>query len=271
VGRTDFVPILVSAELGVGRNRVLVTVQDGAGRTIVSPDLSVTVKFFDLTRSAETPASETKATFRWLVPDSRGIYAGSADFGRAGDWGLEVTGHATGHPDRTARVTFSVRQATSTPAIGADAPRSVTPTASNAAGLAAISTDRHPDPAFYALSIRDAIAAGKPVVVIFGTPAFCETGTCGPALDLVKQVAPDYLGRVNFIHVEPYRLQVTDGRVQPVLSASGYPAPVQAVLEWGIPTEPYVFVIDARGKVAAKFEGPAYPDELRSALDALPR
>jgi hypothetical protein len=269
VGRGDFVPILVSAEVGVGHDRVLVTVQDRAGRTISSPDLSITLRFFDLGTSVERPASEAKATFRWLIPDSRGIYAAYADFDRAGDWGLEVTGTASGQPERTARVTFSVRQATGTPAIGAAAPRTVTPTASDAAGIATISTDPHPDPAFYTLSIRDAIDARKPLVVIFATPAFCESGTCGPALDLVKQVAGDYVGKVSFIHVEPYRLKSANGRIQPVLTASGHPQPVQAVIEWGLPTEPYVFVVDARGKVAAKFEGPAYPDELKAALDAL--
>ena len=40
-------------------------------------------------------------------------------------------------------------------------------------------------------------------------------------------------------------------------------------MEWGLPTEPWVFVVDAKGKVAAKFEGMAYPDELTAALDAL--
>jgi glutathione peroxidase-family protein len=30
-----------------------------------------------------------------------------------------------------------------------------------------------------------------------------------------------------------------------------------------------VFVVDAHGKVADKFEGMAYPDELTAALDAL--
>jgi hypothetical protein len=105
--------------------------------------------------------------------------------------------------------------------------------------------------------------------VVFATPAFCESRTCGPALDLVKQVAPAYAGRVTFIHVEPYRLELANGRIQPVLSATGHPQPIRAVIQWGLPTEPYAFVVDAHGKVAAKFEGPAYPDELKSALDAV--
>jgi hypothetical protein len=82
-------------------------------------------------------------------------------------------------------------------------------------------------------------------------------------------VAPGYIGRVNFIHVEPYVLEVSDGRTQPVLDVTGYPKSVRASVEWGLPSEPWVFVVDAQGKVAFKFEGMAYPDELTIALDAI--
>jgi hypothetical protein len=269
VGNADFIPIVVSAEVGTGHSRLLVTLQDRAGRMLAASDLSVVERFFDLAASTTAPVSEVHGTFRWLIPDSKAIYTATADFARAGDWGLELTGHKAGVPDRTARVLFSVRGTTLTPAIGQAGPPSDTLTATDSAGLAAISTDQQPDLRFYALSVKEAIAAHKPFVLVFATPLFCTSGTCGPALDLVKQVAPKYFGRVNFIHVEPYILEVSNGRTQPVLDDLGHPRPVRAVIEWGLPTEPYVFVVDANGKVAAKFEGEAYPDELTAALDAL--
>lgn len=271
VATGDFVPILVSAEVGTGHSRVLITLQDRAGRTLAAPDVSVDESFYDLAASTEAPVSRVSGTFRWLIPDTKGIYTAEADFARAGVWGAEVTGHQAGQPDRTARITFSVRATTETPAIGADAPPSDTLTATDPAAVVAISTDPHPDLAFYAFSVRDAISAGKPFVLVFATPAFCTSGTCGPALDLVKQVAPDYVGRVNFLHVEPYTLEVSGGRIQPRLDALGNLQPIRAVIEWGLPTEPYVFVVDAEGKVAAKFEGMAYPDELTAALDVVLR
>ena len=269
VATGDFVPILVSAELGTGHERVLITLQDRAGRTLVAPDVTVDESFYELAASVDTPVNEVAGTFRWLIPDEKAIYSAFTDFARAGDWGVEVTAHQAGQADRTARITFSVRRTTLTPAIGGPAPATDTPTATDLTAVSAISTDEKPDLAFYALSIRDAIAAGKPFVVVFATPAFCTSGTCGPALDLVKQVAADYIGRVNFIHVEPYVLEVADGKTQPKLGESGYPQPVPAVTEWGLPTEPYVFVVDAQGRVAGKFEGMAYPDELTAALDGL--
>jgi hypothetical protein len=269
VGNSDFVPLLVSAEVGTGHTRVMIALQDGAGRSLASPDVTIDERFYDLAASTETPVSDAPGTFRWLIPESKAIYTAYADFARAGDWGMEVTGHQSGKPDRSARMIFSVREKTDTPAIGANAPPSDTLTATDPAAIVAISTDQDPDPRLYTLSVKDAIAAGKPFVLVFATPLFCTSGTCGPALDLVKQVMPDYIGRVNFIHVEPYLLQVTDGRTQPALDVLGHPQPVRAVVEWGLPTEPYVFVVDAHGKVADKFEGMAYPDELTAALDAL--
>ena len=271
VADSDFVPVLVSAEVGVGHARILITLQDRAGRTIAAPTVTVDEGFYDLAASTQTPVSEADGTFRWLIPDSKAIYTSYADFGHAGVWGIEVTGHEVGKPDRTARMTFSVRETTQTPAIGAKAPPSDTLTATDPAAIVAISTDDDPDPSLYTLSVKDAIAAGKPFVLVFATPLFCTSGTCGPALDLVKQVLPDYIGRVNFIHVEPYILQVKDGRTQPELDVTGYPKPVRASVEWGLPTEPYVFVVDDQGRVAAKFEGMAYPDELTAALDAVLR
>ena len=271
VANGDFIPVLVSAEVGTGHARLLITLRDGEGRSLAAEDVTVDERLYDLKASTETPVGETPGTFRWLIPDAKAIYTSYADFARAGDWGMEVTGHQAGKPDRTARLVFSVREKTDTPAIGADAPASDTLTATDSAAIPAISTDTNPDPVLYALSVKDAIAVGKPFVLVFATPLFCTSGTCGPALDLVKQVMPDYVGRVNFIHVEPYLLEVTDGKTQPKLDVLGHPQPVRAAVEWGLPTEPYVFVVDAAGKVADKFEGMAYPDELTAALDALLR
>ena len=39
--------------------------------------------------------------------------------------------------------------------------------------------------------------------------------------------------------------------------------------EWGLSTEPWVFVVDAEGRVAAKFEGVLSEEELVEVLDRL--
>jgi hypothetical protein len=77
-------------------------------------------------------------------------------------------------------------------------------------------------------------------------------------LDIVKNVSgafPD----VTFIHVEPYDLDKTPEEL----------VPVDAALDWGLPSEPWVFVIDGKGLVAAKYEGVLSTKELRNALSSL--
>jgi hypothetical protein len=198
----------------------------------------------------------------------RGLYRAAVDFPCSGEWGAEVTAHLPGG-DRVARVVFPVRPAGTTPAIGAPAPLSESPTADTPQALAAISTDPDPDPDFYRMSIAQAVTSGKSSMIAFATPAFCQTQTCGPALDVIKDVAQEFKDRVVFVNVEPYLLQETPNGLQPLLSAQGKLQPVEAVIDYGLVTEPYTFVVDAEGRIAAKFEGMAGADELQAALESV--
>ena len=44
---------------------------------------------------------------------------------------------------------------------------------------------------------------------------------------------------------------------------------VPATDEWGLPSEPWVFVVDPSGVVTSAFEGAASDDELTAAIDAV--
>ena len=67
--------------------------------------------------------------------------------------------------------------------------------------------------------------------------------------------------------MEPYRLQQTSNGLQPELDDAGRLQPVEAVSDYGIIVEPYLFVVDAAGNVTAKFEVVVGEDELRGALE----
>ena len=114
-----------------------------------------------------------------------------------------------------------------TVAIGAPAPATDTPTIeSRRARSTRCPPTRDPDPAFYQLSVKDALAAKTPFVLVFATPAFCQSAQCGPTLDRIKAVAEKAPDDVAFINVEPYQLAFTEGRLQPVLDANGQLQPV---------------------------------------------
>src|ERR671918_459869 len=143
-------------------------------------------------------------------------------------------------------------------ASGEAVPPSDTLTADDAKNLSAISTDNDPDPKFYELSVAEALEEGEPFVVAFATPKFCTSATCGPTLDIVKEASADY-PQVNYLHVEPYSNLDDPNKLRPI----------KAVREWGLPSEPWVFVVDGEGKLVAKYEGVLSADELREALSEL--
>ena len=58
---------------------------------------------------------------------------------------------------------------------------------------------------FYETSVADAVAAKHPFVLVFATPAFCQSAQCGPTLDHVKNVVAKYPD-LTVINVEPYQL-----------------------------------------------------------------
>lgn len=262
-------PVPVSTEIVVGPNRLLFNILDTQNQSIASPDTPVNLKFYKLATSKTQPVVETPATFLPTTQGRPGLYRADVSFDAAGDWGVDATATNSDGTKSNGRFVFSVRETGSTPAIGASAIASDTPTAATTEAIAAISTDDDPDPDFYGQSVSGALAAHEPFAVVFATPAFCRSATCGPTLDMVKSVAADFKDRMTFIHVEPYELQMVDGNLQPVLDANNLPISVQATVDWGLPTEPYIFVVDDQGKVGAKFEGIASVAELQAAFEGV--
>ncbi len=265
----ELIPIPVSSELIVGPNRLLVNVVTSQNEPVADPDRQVDLQLYNLATDPATPAFATTTTYLSTIEGRPGLYRAEVDFPSAGEWGLEAIAHEADGSTRTGRMVFPVRQTGTTPAIGAPAISSETPTAQTEAEIAAISTDDDPDPDFYGQSVVEALEAGEPFTLVFATPAFCATAACGPTLDLVKTAAADFKDSMSFIHVEPYVLKQVEGGLQPELDEQNFPIPVDAVNQWGLQTEPYVFVVDADGNVAAKFEGVASDEELRAAFDAV--
>lgn len=249
-------PVFVSPETVVGQNRFLVGLLNDEDAPIGSPDIKVHVAFFDLDQSTESPVSETDMDFLWIQKPFRGLYKQDVRFDSAGKWGAEFTISGDGI-DETLRAGFDVRPGATTPAIGERAPSSDTPTMDDVKDISKISTDNDPARRFYETSVAEALDANESFALIFATPKFCQTATCGPMLDQVKKVARDFPNE-TFIHVEPYDLDKV-----PDLQ------PVKSTREWGLPSEPWVFVVNDKGKVSAKFAGVLTPSELRTALNKL--
>jgi hypothetical protein len=263
------VPIVVNSQVVCGTNRLVFGLLDAANRPIATPDRSAKVAFYDLARDPAKPVSTVDGKFVWAIEGSRGVYVASADITEAGLWGAEFTTATAGQPSQTVRLTFEVQPTGTTKRPGDKAPASKTPTLADVGGdVSQISSDPTPDADFYQTSVDAAIKDGKPFLLAFATPRFCTTGQCGPTHDRVKPLVKDY-PTVTFINVEPYELAKKSGQLQPVLDARGQLRPVQAVNEWGLLSEPFIFVVDKTGTITASFEGIVGEDELRAALDAV--
>ena len=246
-GGPEFSLIIVSTDLAVGNgNRLSFGVLDREGMPVRASQAEIRTYFFPEGQDERQPRGAAVADFQqWNA--AAGIFITNLDFDTAGLWELEADLTAAG-ASITAASKFTVKETSDTPSIGAPAPASVTLTAADVDDLSHISTANPPDPDFYQLSLHEALDQGKPFVVVFATPAFCVSATCGPQLSELGKVKEQFEGRANFVHVEVFK--------DPHLITGGRPTAglVPAVEEWGLPTEPWVFVVDARGLISAKFE-----------------
>ena len=262
------IPYLTDLEDPVGTTRLLFAMLDTKNVSIGAPDLVVGVAFYDVAKSTTTPVATAPATFLWTVPGQRGIYEVTTTFGEAGDWIAEFTSSKDGLTERT-RVNFQVAAKSSTPVIGAKAPDTDTPTLADVGGdVKQVSTDTNPDLDFYKVSVHDALAAHQPFVLVFATPAFCQSRVCGPTLDSIKTIATTEPG-VTFINVEPYKMSFADGHLKALFDASGYLQATDVTNAWGLPTEPWIFVVDRDGIVRGSWSTVVSPAALTAAIDAV--
>ena len=267
-GGPEILPLIISSELTKGPTRFLFSLTDRANKLLAAPDVKVHLEFFDVDTAEDTVAFESDARFVWAIEDERGLYATDVTFPDAGRWGTRFTAALPDGSTRAVRADYDVVETGSTVAIGAKAPSVETPTTASSGGdVRAVSSDKEPVQRFYTTSIDQALATGKPFVLVFATPAFCQTQICGPTLDTVKKVAAEYPD-LTFINVEPYKMTFENGSLQPALDASGQLQSAVWTDAFGLRTEPWIFVVGANGTVRAKFEAVIGADELRVAINA---
>jgi hypothetical protein len=247
-------PVLVSNFVACGRTRLLFLYLDSKNNVKSAPDRTLKAAFYDLGKDTGKPVATADGAFMWTIENERGMYAVNVELPEAGTWGVELTTEAPGSAAETTRLTFEVHDSSPTVRIGEQAPASKTPTLADVGGDAKkISTDTTPDPAFYETSVADALAAHKPIVLIFATPKFCTSAQCGPTLEHFKAIAKDHPD-VTFINVEPYQLKDAGGQLQPVLSDGGALQPTDVTDQWGLLSEPWIFAIDRAGVVQGSYE-----------------
>lgn len=185
----------------------------------------------------------------------RGVYLSRLPLDADGAWLalVEATPAESGGKKLLGGTQVGVGRRTKQPAAGDKAIVVASPTTSDHRGVNPICT-RRPICSMHDISLDAALKNGKPTVLVIGTPAFCESKTCGPVvtiLDGVKQRTPR--GTMNFVHVELY-VDDTDA------PAKGALAPAAAA--WKIEEEPAIYFIKPDGTIVERFVGAADFDEI---------
>ncbi len=140
------------------------------------------------------------------------------------------------------------------PQVGDAAPSMHTPTADDVGGdLTKIDT-RQPPSSMHDVDYADALGK-EPIVLLFATPALCTSRVCGPVVDIAEEVKNERPGDAAFIHMEIYNDNDPNKGPRP------------QVEDFGLPSEPWLFVIDTDGKVSTVIEGAFSKQELEDAID----
>jgi hypothetical protein len=222
-------------------------------------DAHVHIRTFFLGNGGPETRGEADAPFRGDGLQGAGVYVARLDFDKAGSWGAEITASRPTGAHAVIRLSFNVLAQSVVPAPGQPAPRSHNPTVADVPDASYIDSGNPPDD-MHQISIADAIAKHQKILVIFATPAFCTSRTCGPEVQVVQSLEPSYRDRLTFIHVEIY----TNYKPDPTKKQLA-----QTVIDWRLQTEPWIFLIGADGTIRDRFEGPTAADEVRDGIDRL--
>lgn len=119
-----------------------------------------------------------------------------------------------------------------------------------------------PDSELHELSIADALAAGRPALVVFSTPVYCVSRFCGPITEMMAELAAEYDDRAAFIHVEIWG-DFETRRLNPAAEA-------WLQVPSGEVREPWTFLIGADGRIVASWDNLATRGEIEPLLRELP-
>ncbi|CAA9496078.1 MAG: hypothetical protein AVDCRST_MAG65-2317 [uncultured Solirubrobacteraceae bacterium] len=245
VNRLAFGSIDEQGQFAFGRTAVYVARRPGApaqGPYPAPADLLVTDPAF---RSAQAATEEDPfaAVYAARVPFKAPGRHAILTVTRAGDRMVAATGE----------VQVTTRERDPIPDVGEKAPRVETDTLASAGGDVKAIDTREPPSDMHQRSFADVVGK-KPVALLFATPQLCQSRVCGPVVDVALQLEKSYGDRVEFIHQEVYRDNDPNLGIREPLA------------RFNLRTEPWLFVVDADGRITARLEGSFGLDAFERAL-----
>lgn len=199
--------------------------------------------------------------------DGIGVYQAEVAFDKAGIWLVQTTINVDGSPV-DAQATFEVFDRAVFPAAGEAAPKTVNrivgDTSVGPSAIDSRATDDRavPDPELHAITIAEAIAARRPVVVVVSTPVYCVSRFCGPVTDAISDAADKFPANdpegIVFVHLEVWH-DFADRAVNRD-AAEWIKRPSREI------QEPWVFIIGRDGRISERFDNIVSDTDLLSAI-----
>jgi hypothetical protein len=262
---TNLVIAPAAAGFVVGENRYPFGVFTKAHEQVTDADVAL---YFARTEStpargpfpAQVSSLEVKPAYRSQLNDpdaAKAVYVvPKVKFDHRGPWVAVAMLKGENGLEASRVPTPVVEQFPRIPKVGEKAPRIHTPTAAEVGGdLAKIDTRLPPDQ-MHKVDFADVVGK-KPIVLVFATPALCQSRVCGPVVDVVQEVADKYGNEADFIHMEVYNDNDPNKGIRPQLRA------------FDLETEPWTFLIDRHGVIRDRIEGAYGVSELEEALKTI--
>ena len=232
---------------------------DGGGEPTPGPTSSA--------RFVPVPGTQPVAEGPTIASGARGVYeADDVTFDRPGFWEATLTAAIDGTA-RSLTARFPVSARSPIPAPGDRALRTENLTLDSkgvpdaAIDSLAAGGGEIPDPELHRWTIADAIRRHRPALVLFGTPAYCESRLCGPELQAFQQLAARYADRAVYIHVEIWK-----DKDRNVVN--------RAAADWLLRdndlTDPWLFLIDSDGVIVDRWGSIFDEDQVAAELEQLP-
>lgn len=244
--------LIATSDLTAQDNRLVLTLWDGPNRYTNGKNLNVALFTLQENNQAGEKVWEGDAT-PYRMGDLQ-YWVAYPTLQDPGNYGIVAT--LTTEEDTSFEniAVVAVKADAEAPAIGEAVPAVDTLTLDDVTSVEELSSAGPWIEDFYRINIADATTSGKPSVILFATPGHCTSALCTPVLLTMSQVYDDFKEQdINFVHIEIWR----DFERQ-------YMDP--AVTEWNLPSEPWVFVLNADGTVGARLDGPVSREELEAAI-----
>lgn len=183
------------------------------------------------------------------LPEGRGLYVVETQFPTAGIFDAVVGVEGENLP-----IAYQILEESEALTPGGAAPAVASATVDDHRGVDPICTLDPPCP-FHELNLADVTGAGKPLAIAFSTPARCTSRYCGPTLELLVELGPEFADRLDIVHIEIFRDSTTNEVAEPVEA-------------YGLISEPWMYAVDAAGTITARMGGAWDRGELNRFLDS---